>query len=410
MQEAAIDNAIASGQFYGDPSRKYALFAQLRREDPVRWTEPEGYRPFWTVTRHADIIEIERQNDRFLNEPRSRLLSIDFEQRVAALMEGKPLLVQSMHSMDGDHHRAYRQITASWFMPKHLKRLEQQVGVRARATVDTLLASGPTLDFYRDVAVWYPLKVIMLILGLPDADAVHLQRLTSSYFGGGDPEQQKAGDVIDAAQAFREYFQGIVEERRRKPTDDVASLIANAEIDGRPIEPYLASSYYIALAAAGHDTTSASIAGGLLALIQNPSQWQALKADETLMGSAVEEIIRWVAPINHFFRTAKEDCEFQGKQIKAGDNLMMVYPSGNRDEQAFEEPDRFRIDRRANRHLGFGFGVHLCLGALLAKMEMQILFRELTARVSSFELNGDPAWVETTFVGGLKRLPIKLIL
>jgi cytochrome P450 len=402
------DEAIASGWFYGEPARKYALFATLRRDDPVHWTEPAGYRPFWTVTRHADIMDIERQNDRFLNEPRSRLVSIAFERRVRELMEGRPLLVQSMHSMDGERHRAFRQITASWFMPKQMKRIEEQVTALARAAVDDLLARAPALDFYKDVAVWYPLRVLMLMLGLPEDDAAELQRLTSSYFGGSDPQQQKAGDVIDAAQAIRRYFRGIVEDRRRRPTDDVTSLIANAKIDGEFIEEYLVSSYYIALASAGHDTTSASIAGGVLAMIEAPDQWSSLQENPALLASATEEMIRYVAPINHFFRTAREDCEFRGRTIKAGQSLMMVYPSGNRDEAAFASPDSFRIARENNRHLGFGFGVHMCLGAMLAKFEMQIFFRELLNRVASFELAGTPAWVETTFVGGLKTLPVRV--
>ncbi len=408
MLDMDTDEAIASGWFYGDPARKYALFAQLRRDDPVHWTEPAGYRPFWTVTRHADIMEIERQNERFLNEPRSRLVSIEFEQRVRKLMEGRPLLVQSMHSMDGDRHRVFRQITSSWFMPKQLKLLDDRVEALARKTVDDMLALGPELDFYKDVAVWYPLRVLMLILGLPEHDAPELQRLTSSYFGGSDPEQQGAGDVIDAAQAFRAYFRGVVEDRRRRPTDDVASLIANAKIDGDFIEEYLVSSYYIALASAGHDTTSASIAGGVLAMMEAPDEWVSLQENPALVASASEEMIRYVAPINHFFRTAREDCEFRGRTIKAGESLMMVYPSGNRDEAAFEEPGSFRIRRENNRHLGFGFGVHMCLGAMLAKLEMRVLFREILKRVASFELAGTPAWVETTFVGGLKTLPVRV--
>jgi cytochrome P450 len=293
-------------------------------------------------------------------------------------------------------------------MPKQMKLLHDKIVTLAREAVDDLLARGPKLDFYKEIAIWYPLRVLMLILGLPERDAPELQRLTSSYFGGSDPEQQKAGDVIDAAQAFRTYFRSVVDDRRKHPTDDVASLIANAKIDGEYVEEYLVSSYYIALASAGHDTTSASIAGGVLAMIEAPDQWTLLQENPTLIAAAIEEMIRYVAPINHFFRTAREDCEFRGRTIKAGESLMMVYPSGNRDEAAFEAPDSFRICRENNRHLGFGFGVHMCLGAVLAKFEMQVLFSEILSRVARFELAGSPAWVETTFVGGLKTLPLRV--
>ncbi len=408
MQDKSIDNAIASGKTYGDPAVKDALFKRLREEDPVRWTEPDGFRPFWTVTKHADVLSIERQNDRFINEPRERLNSIEFETRVKELMQGRKHLVQSMHAMDGDKHKMYRQITAAWFMPKQLRSLEERITALTAQAIENLREHGPELDFKRDIAVWYPLKVIMLILGLPDSDAPHLQNLTSSYFGGDDPEMLKGGDVIGAAQAFRAYFDVIAAQRRAQPSDDVASLIANAVVDGRPIEQYESSSYYIALAAAGHDTTSACIAGGLLALIENPDQWRRLQDNPDLMPSAVEEMLRWVTPINHFFRNAVEDCEIRGRRIKAGDALMMVYPSANRDEEAFADPYEFRIDRSPNKQVAFGYGVHMCLGMMLAKLEMQIFFRELLKRVDHFELTGSPAWVETSFVGGLKRLPVRV--
>lgn len=410
MTDKTLDAAIASGKTYGRLDTMHALYSTLRRDAPVRWMAPDGYRPFWSVTRHADLVEVERQPALFLNEPRSRLVSIDFETKVRELMAGKKHLVQSMHMMDGDKHKAYRNITAHWFNPRTLKGLEERISLLAREAVDSMAQAGDTCDFYKDIAVWYPLKVIMLILGLPHDDAPRLQRITKSYFGGDDPEQQQGSDVIAAAAAFREYFAGVSQDRRAHPRDDVATLIANAVIDGEPISDYLASSYYIALAGAGHDTTSASAAGGVLAFIENPQQWRKLQAEPALLAPATEEIIRWVSPIKHFFRTAGQDYVLRGQNIRAGDALMMCYPSANRDEEVFADPFAFRIDRSPNRHVGFGFGVHMCLGQMLAKFEMQILFKELLARVDRFELAGDPAWVETSFVGGLKRLPVRVVM
>lgn len=407
MQDRDIDNAIASGKTYGNIDIQHALFARLRREDPVHWTEPDGFRPFWTITKNADILEVERQSELFVNAPRSKLWSIEFEQSVANLMAGNPHLVRGLPQMDGIEHRTYRKLTQAWFQPKQVKQLEPRIQELAKRTVDEMEAMGPEFDFYNDVSAWFPLRVIMLILGLPEEDESHLFRTTMAYFGGSDPEMQKGADMVKAAQDYIDYFNDVSEDRRRNPTDDVASLIANSMIDGKPIGHHEASSYYIALASAGHDTTSSTSAGGLLALIQNPSEWRKLKNNPDLIPSAVEEMVRWVSPVKHFFRTAVEDYELRGKTIKAGDSLLMSYPSGNRDEEVFDDPFSFRIDRSPNRHVGFGYGAHSCLGMFLAKIEIQYLFRELISRVDSFELAGDPAWVETSFVGGLKRLPVR---
>lgn len=413
MIDKAIDNAIANGVTYGHLDTQHELFTKLRKEDPVHWTEPDGYRPFWTITRQPDILSVERQNELFINAPRQRLVSIEFEKRLKEQMGGRTNLSASIGTMDGDKHRQYRQITAAWFMPKQLKTLEERIHKLAHDAIDDLKNRGPDLDFYRNIAVWYPLRVIMLILGLPDKDAPYLQQLTSSYFSGSDPksadtELLAAGDVLTAVRKFTEYFDVVAANRRANPTDDIASVIANSTIGGRPLEHYEASAYYIALAAAGHDTTSASIAGGVLALIQNPDEWRKLHANPDHVATAVDEMIRWVSPIKHFFRTATQDCELGDTKIKRGESVMLSYPSANRDEAIFGDPFSFRVDRQPNRHVGFGYGVHMCLGMMLAKMEMKIFFQVLLEKVECFELNGDPAWVEAAFAGGLKRLPVKV--
>jgi len=406
--DRSLDEALADPRTYGDMEEQHALFARLRALDPVHWCAPEGYRPFWVVSKHADILEVERQQDLFLNAPRSKLFPIAFEQEVVQLMQGRTHLVKGLPQMDGGEHKLYRQLTQAWFQPKQVKQLEERIAALARRAVDDMLARGPELDFYNDVAAWFPLRVIMLILGLPASDEERLLRITQAYFGGSDPEVQRGSDLIQAAQDYRDYFDGVSEDRRRHPTDDVASLIANSTIDGQPIGHYEASSYYIALASAGHDTTSSTAAGGVLALMQNPGEWAKLKADPTLVPSAIDEMVRWVSPVKHFFRTATQDYTLRGQQIRQGDHLLMAYPSGNRDEEVFDEPFAFRVDRHPNRHVGFGYGAHACLGMFLAKFELQHLFRELLARVDRFELAGEPAWVQTSFVGGLKRLPVRV--
>jgi cytochrome P450 len=406
MQDTRVDEAIASHKTYGNLEQQHALFSMLRRNDPVHWTEPNGYRPFWTVSRHKDVMEIEKQNDKFINAPRTKLLSIEFESKIKEAMGGRPMLVRAINQMDNPDHAKYKKLTHAWFQPRQVRLLEESIDRLARESIDRMLAHGGACDFYNDVVVRYPLKVIMLILGIPNEHGQHLLDITRAYFGGGDPEMQRGSDLIGATMAYMDFFRGIARERRSRPTNDVATLIATAEVDGSLIGEFEASSYFVALASAGHDTTSATLAGGLLALIQNPDEMQKLRTNPDLIPAAVDEMVRWVSPVKHFFRTSTETYTLRGKTIRPGDQLMMAYPSANRDDEAFEHPFSFIADRNPNRHVGFGFGIHACIGMYLAKIEMVVFFRELLARVDSIALTGEPAWIETSFLGGLKRLPI----
>jgi cytochrome P450 len=406
MQDSRVDEAIASHKTYGNLEQQHALFSMLRSEDPVHWTEPNGYRPFWTVSKHRDVMEIEKQNDKFINAPRTKLLSIEFESKVKEAMGGRPMLVRAINQMDNPDHAKYKKLTHAWFQPKQVRLLEESIDRLARESIDRMLAYGGACDFYNDVVVRFPLKVIMLILGIPDEHGQRLLDITRAYFGGGDPEMQRGSDLIGATMAYMDFFRGIARERRSHPTNDVATLIATAEVDGSLVGEFEASSYFVALASAGHDTTSATLAGGLLALIQSPDEMQKLRTNPDLIPAGVDEMVRWVSPVKHFFRTATETYTLRGKAIRPGDHLMMAYPSANRDDEAFERPFSFIADRNPNRHLGFGFGIHACIGMYLAKIEMVIFFRELLARVNSIALTGEPAWIETSFLGGVKRLPI----
>ncbi|MFC7109814.1 cytochrome P450 [Nonomuraea rubra] len=206
------------------------------------------------------------------------------------------------------------------------------------------------------------------------------------------------------------YFHHLTATRRAHPTTDLASQIANARIDGHLLDDNTAASYYILIATAGHDTTTSTIAGGLEALIRHPEQLRRLRDDPALLPSAVEEMIRWVSPVKAFMRTAAADTQVRGVPIGKGESVLLSYPSANRDEDVFGEPFRFDAGREPNRHLAFGFGVHYCLGAALARMEAVALFGELLPRLASIELDGEPAWTATTFVGGLKRLPVRYSL
>lgn len=406
---STIDDAIVSPATYADQDACDALFRSLRRDDPVRWTRPEGFRPFWTISRYADIREIEGQADLFVNAPRLVLRPIALEQQVQTLTGGRSLLLRNLVNMDGPEHRTYRMLTQGWFAGPRLRALEAEVRALARESVEAL-GNGPgEREFVQEVAAWFPLKVITRILGLPGEDLPRMLKLTQQIFGPDDPDVRAdpGVNVVSTVDEFTDYFTALTAAKRARPSDDLASLIANAEIDGKPIGALEAQSYYILIATAGHDTTSSTIAGGLLALAERPEQYRRLRAEPALLSSAVEEMIRWATPVKHFFRTAARDAEVAGVEIAEGQHLLLSYASANRDEAAFEGPDVFDIARSPNRHLAFGYGPHVCLGQHLAKLEIRIFFEELLRRFERLERAGEPAWVRSNFVSGLKRLPLR---
>ncbi len=309
-------------------------------------------------------------------------------------------------------------------MPANLKQLETRVREIARAAVESLVAradsGGGRCDFVADLALGYPLHVIMEILGVPEADEPRMLRLTQELFGAQDPDTARILDQLTAEQYsaalhavvadFATYFRGISADRRARPRDDLATLIANAEIDGAPISDLEATGYYTIVATAGHDTTSSSTAGAIQALAQDPAEFARVKADPSLIPGLVDEAVRWTTPVKTFMRSATADTELAGRAIAKGDWLMLCYASGNRDETVFEDPDVFRSDRKPNRHLSFGYGAHLCLGQHLAKIEMRILFEELLPRLASLEPDGTAKLSQSWFVNGLKTLPLRFTL
>ena len=416
---AEVAETIADPKAYADEKRLHNAFTWLRREMPVGLVELEGYDPFWAVTKHADILNVERQNDLFHNGDRpTTLVNREGDEKVRMLTGGSPHLIYSLVQMDNPDHFNHRKLTQAWFLPQNIRKLETGIRELARATVDKMAAMGGTCDFARDVAFLYPLRVIMQILGVPPEDEPRMLKLTQELFGTTDPEMNRSGaspldsqevltSLLETVQDFTNYFDAITEDRRAHPRDDVASVIANGKINGEPLTHRGAMGYYIIVAAAGHDTTSNTTAGGLWALAENPGEFKKLKADLSLIPSYVEETIRWVTPVKHFMRSATADTEVHGQKISKDDWLMLCYPSGNRDEEVYPDPFAFKVDRNPNKHVAFGYGAHVCLGQHLARMEMRILWEELLPRLKSVELAGQPRLVEANFVSGPKTVPIR---
>lgn len=408
MSTRVIDDAakmFADPSAWADEATFHAALSHLRANAPVSWVEVPGYKPFWAITRHADIMDIERANDVFTNSPRPVLMTSENDDNQAAVG------VRTLIHMDDPEHRVMRAIGADWFRPKAMRALKVRVDELARIHVDKMLAAGGECDFVQEVAVNYPLYVIMSLLGVPEADFPLMLKLTQELFGSDDDEYQRdSGDSMSALLEMFQYFTALTASRREHPTDDLASAIANARIDREPLNDIETVSYYAIVAAAGHDTTSATISGGMLALLENPEQLTRLRAEPGLMGTATEEMIRWVTPVKAFMRTAAVDTSVRGTPIAAGESVLLAYPSGNRDEEVFPDPFRFDVGRDPNKHVAFGYGVHFCLGAALARMEINSFFSELVPRLDSIELTGSPAHTATTFVGGLKHLPVRYSL
>ena len=404
-----LDDGLVGPANWGDEAWVHDQFAWLRRHAPVRRMEPDGYEPFWSLSRHADIKAVESDGRLFVNDPRP-ILGPRMLEAVVRQLVGRRHLVRSLVQMDDPDHAQYRALTQQWFRGENLRRLTGRIEELAAQYVDRLGELGGECDFLKDIAMWYPLRVIMSILGVPESDEPLMLKLTQEMFGSSDPDVRRSfepASLVDVIRDFEDYFSQLSRDRRAHPTDDVASVIANARIDGDALPEHESNSYYMIIATAGHDTTSSATAGGLLAFLQHPGEMDRFRADpDAHLQTTVNEIIRWVSPVRQFTRTATADCTVGGVDIAAGESCVLWYPSANRDEAAFDAPFEFRVDRPMN-HLAFGFGPHVCLGQHLARMEMGAFFKELFRRVDGFELNGEPRYTQSTFVGGLKSLPIR---
>lgn len=403
LEEAG--NMITVPASWGTFDEFHAKLALLRKHDPIHLVNAPDHYPFWLLTKNADIFEIEAKSNIFLNEPRPILANAEADDHT----RNNGNMLRTLIHMDEPDHAEYRKVAADWFLPKNLARLDARMSELAKQSVDKMSDLGGKCDFSRDIALQYPLQVILAILGLPETDYQRMLMLTQEMFGNADPDLQRGTTIEDLTQVindFFNYFSELSASRKSTPTHDLASTIANGEVYDKPLGDVEMISYYIITATAGHDTTSAAIAGGMLSLLQNPDQLKRLQDDMSLLPTAVDEMIRWVSPVTHFMRTATEDYTIRDTTIKAGESVLLSYPSGNRDEDTFTDPFKFDVGRTPNRHLAFGFGIHYCLGAMLARMEMRTFFNELIPRIKTMELAGDYAHIHTTFVGGLKRLPV----
>jgi cytochrome P450 len=415
--------AITDGTELLDPQRyatrgyPHEIWTRLRRESPVHWCEPAELVPFFAVTKHAHISEISRQPDAFLSGKGIVPATREVAERIARGERGPFDMMQTIITMDPPKHRKYRKVASPWFTPHGLERIDGTVKASARRLVDRLYDAQRngegTCDFVTEIAVPHPLRILCSILGVAEADEPLILRLTQQLFAADDPEFKRS--EADRAEAFRalgleflQYFMKVIGDRRASPRDDLAGLLANAQVDGARMGDIETLGYYLITFTAGHDTTRNSLAGGMLALIENPAERERLRDDPAgRVADAVEEIVRWTTPVNYMMRTAARDYELGGTKIRSGDRLLLFYASANRDEDIFDDPFAFRIDRHPNPHLGFGIGEHFCLGSHLARRSQRALFAELVGRLDEVELAGPPERLAASFVAGVKHLPMR---
>jgi len=406
----AIDGLdLISPAHYGEAGPPHPQWRELRSQ-PLTYVEPPGFENFWAVTRHADIIEISSRPEDFCNGEGIVLLTD--EQAYKRANPEIPMLMKTIIEMDPPDHRIFRKVASGYFTPRGIERLDEIVTESAKGVIDSLGYEGEA-DFVEKITQQHPLRVLSTILGIEPDQEQQLLELTSQLFGGDDPELQREGENRDEAMLalfmdFYTMFNTIIEDRRANPRDDLATMLATATLEnGEPLGDIETLGYYLIVFNAGHDTTRHSLTGAFQAFLDNPDQLKRLRDDPSLMKSAVEEVVRYSAPVNYMKRTATRDLIYDGHEIKKGDMFALFYASANRDSAVFENPDDFDIGRSPNRHLGFGWAEHYCLGAHLARASIAALLEQLATRMEWMEAAGEPEYVASSFVVGPKHLPVR---
>ncbi|MEV7009518.1 cytochrome P450 [Streptosporangium sp. NPDC051022] len=410
------DVDLADNDKFLDGDTPWRMFDVLRAEAPLHWQDEREYGSgFWSVTRHADIVAVDRDAETFTSSKFTNLEEVDDRQAT---------IRRSLLETDGPRHSVLRRILQRQFTPRAIAGYEVFLrGLTAR-TLDAALARG-TFDFVKEVSADFPINVLAKMLDVPQDDTQQLIDWGNRIIGNTDPdyadvllhseESEQYRDLPFRSPASLEVFEyGRELARKRRGgdgTDLVSKLVNEPTADGVPLSDRDFDNYFLLLVVAGNETTRHAISHTMLALINNPGEAERLRQDLSLMPGAVEEFLRWASPVYHFRRTATRDVEMHGKRIREGDKVVMWFASGNRDDRVFDDPYRFDVTRPANDHITFGKGSpHFCLGNALARLEMRIMFEELLPRISDIKLAGAPRRVRSNFVNGIKTLPVTVTL
>jgi hypothetical protein len=394
---------------YAEWGYPHHVWTKLRAEDPVHWWDRTEGLPFWAITKHADITEISKRPDIFINDPR---IVVQHEPERGDEMEMQ--FPKTLIQMDGARHTAFRKMISTRFTPRALAKIHGDIEEIGKEIVDDLMNEGleGECDFVEKISAPLPIAVIGWLLGVPKPDWPMLFDWTNRIIGAGDEEFVTEGQTPEessraAMVELFTYFTKMVEDKKKNPKDDLVTLFTQLEYEGKPLDFMDVLAWCLIVVVAGNETTRNGTSGGMLAFIEHQHEMSRVQQDPSLMPSAVEECVRWATPIIHFARTATQDYELRGKKIEAGQPVAMFYPSANRDEEIFEDPFTFRVDRKPNRHLGFGIGEHFCAGSHVARLEMSIAYKYLLPRIEEIELAGPVSRLRSTLVGGVKHLPIR---
>ncbi|MEU9833046.1 cytochrome P450 [Streptosporangium sp. NPDC048047] len=397
-----MDINLVDQDLYAREGAPHDQFAWLRANDPVHrhgGGDP-GWPDFWAVTRHADVVQVSRRPDLFSS---SRKLAL-FDEMPEEQREFQRLM---MLNQDPPEHTRRRSLVNRGFTPRVIGALEQHIRDICHALVDE--AKGrPSVDFVRDIAAPLPLYVICELLGAPVEDRDKLFSWSNQMIGAEDPDYAAdPAEGRDAAAEVYAYANRLAAERREDPRDDIITRLLRPDDDGEVLDENEFDLFVLLLVVAGNETTRNAASGGMLALFEHPEQWRRLVADPSLAGTAADEIVRWVSPVNLFRRTATADTVIGEQEVREGDKVVVFYTSANRDEDVFADPGTFDIGRTPNPHIGFGGGgAHFCLGNHLAKLELRVLFEVLAERLPNLAQAGPARRLRSNFINGIKDLPV----
>ncbi len=383
----------------------HEMFALLRREAPVYWHPENDGQGYWAITKYQDVKWISK-NPQLFSSAEMGILRRD------PTPESLPLIQNILINMDPPRHRHYRALVNQAFRPRLIAQMEPRIRELVDGIIDGVIEKGEC-DFVEEVAAILPMEVICEMMGVPKADRRRVYEIGNSMVGHDDPELRKDGTISDnmeAADAFAEMFtyaDHLLKKAKDHPSDDLATALVNAEVEGHKLTDSEFHFFFLLLLVAGNETTRTVTTNGMIALIENPDQLALLQEDPSLVNSAVEEILRYAPAVHSFRRQAMADTEIRGQRIRANDKLMLWYPSVNRDEEFFEDPDRFDVRRSPNDHLAFGIGEHYCLGASLARLELREIFRGIVTRFRDMEMVAPPRRLRSNFINGVKEMRVR---
>jgi cholest-4-en-3-one 26-monooxygenase len=388
----------------GDPD---AVFRRLRRDDPVHWTETNLKHGFWSITKMEDLREVYRDHTTFSTERSHGPLpaSPEAEQHDEQNPQSTPMLV----GIDEPRHTQMRKAFHAMFLPRAVARYEETGRKLVAEIIDEVLPRGEC-DFVTDIATRLPMAIICDMMQVPRQDWKDLFHWANMAMGGDDPQYQIGTPMETADFGFGSIFRYTLNlgTQRRGGTDgDLMSIIANSDVQGHPLHEGEIGGNGFMFVIGGLETTRNAISGGMLELIRNPAEMRRLRADRALLPKAVEEIVRWTSPITHLTRSATRDVELRGRKIRKGDGVVVWNISANRDEETFYDPYRFDVGRTPNEHIGFGLGVHFCLGVHLARLELRLMLEQLLDRMPDLELAGEVTRLHSTLVAGIKSMPVR---